>query len=200
MTESWSPGHSVPMAAASIRPEPKPSAVPPDFEGIYERYFDFVWRSLRRLGVPRTALDDAVQEVFLVVHKRLTAFEGRSTLKTWLFGIALHVVRRQARSAARRPSEPFADHQEPIAPAGTPQDEAARREAVRVLYAILDQLDPDKRAVFVMAEIEQMTAPEIAEILGVPLNTVYSRLRAARQKFDLCLERHHARERRSSHD
>jgi RNA polymerase sigma-70 factor (ECF subfamily) len=167
----------------------------PDFEDIYRDYFDFIWRSLRRLGVRPAALDDASQEVFLVVHRRLTDFQGRSSLKTWLFGIALHVARRQARTAARHPAEELPEPA-PAAPgATTPQDEAARREAIALLYTILDDLDADKRAVFVMAELEQMTAPEIAEALGAPMNTVYSRLRAARREFEASLKRRQASER-----
>jgi RNA polymerase sigma-70 factor (ECF subfamily) len=164
----------------------------PAFEEVYEQHFDFVWRSLRRLGVHPSGLDDAVQDVFLVVHRRLLEFEGRSALKTWIFGIALHVAQRAARTRARHPAEEL---RETIADAHTPQDEAARREAITTLYALLDELDADKRAVFVMAELEQMTAPEIAEIARIPLNTVYSRLRAARREFEASLKRRQAHER-----
>ena len=161
------------------------------WEAFYEGHFDFVWRSLRRLGVPASGLDDAAQEVFLVAFRRAADFEGRSTLKTWLFGIALNVARRAARGAARR-EESLSDADPP---AGSNQEESASRaEAVRTLYAILDRLEPEKRAVFVLSELEEMTAPEIAEIAGVPLNTVYSRLRAARADFDAALKRRRARD------
>ena len=162
------------------------------FDEVYEQHFDFVWRSLRRLGVAPSALDDATQEVFLVVHRRLSEFAGQSSLKTWLFGIVLHVAQRTARSAARRRTTELPEH-ELADSGGSPQDEAQRREAVRLLYALLEQLDTDKRAVFVMAELEQMTAPEMAEVLGAPLNTVYSRLRAARREFESALKRLQAR-------
>jgi RNA polymerase sigma-70 factor (ECF subfamily) len=161
------------------------------WETFYEEHFDFVWRSLRRLGVPASGLDDAAQEVFLVAFRRASEFEGRSTLKTWLFGIAWNMARRAQRGAWRR-EEPLADVD---TVAGTNQEESASRaEAVRTLYEILDGLEPDKRDVFVMAELEEMTAPEIAEIAGVPLNTVYSRLRAARQDFDAAIKRRRARD------
>jgi RNA polymerase sigma-70 factor, ECF subfamily len=194
MTESARPG-DIALMTAVCRPsgasQQGPQAVPA-FEEIYEQHFDFVWRSLRRLGVHPSGLDDAVQDVFLVVHRRLLEFEGRSALKTWIFGIALHVAQRAARTRARHPADEL---HEAIADAHTPQDEAARREAIALLYAILDELDADKRAVFVMAELEQMTAPEIAELAGVPLNTVYSRLRAARREFEASLKRRQAHER-----
>jgi RNA polymerase sigma-70 factor, ECF subfamily len=195
MTESAPRGHPARVTVALQPPDAdeNPPAALPDFEEIYREYFDFVWRSLRRLGLRPGALDDASQEVFIVVHRRLSEFEGRSSLKTWLFGIALHVARRQARTAARHPADELPDPA-PAAPgAATPQDEAARREAIALLYAILDDLDTDKRAVFVMAELEQMTAPEIAQALGAPMNTVYSRLRAARREFEASLKRRQAR-------
>jgi RNA polymerase sigma-70 factor (ECF subfamily) len=174
------------------RAEPDPEAVPHSFEALYDQYFDFVWRSLRRLGVPVSALDDAVQEVFLVVHRRLPEFEGRSALKTWMFGIALNVAQHVMRSLARRASERPPDTL--AAPVSTPQEDVLRAEAVRLLYRVLDELDPDKRSVFVMAELEYMTAPEIAEVTSLPLNTVYSRLRLARRDFEAALKRHRARD------
>src|SRR5688572_27043655 len=107
---------------------PNPVVGPPSFETIYDEYFKFVWRSLRRLGVSVAVLDDAVQEVFLTVHRRLPDFEGRSSLKTWLFGIALNVSQHATRSAARHHPDRL-----PLAttvPAPTPQDELVRAEAV----------------------------------------------------------------------
>ena len=161
------------------------------WEALYEEHFDFVWRSLRRLGIPTSGLDDAAQEVFLVAFRRASDFEGRSTLKTWLFGIAWNVARRASRSHSRH-EEPLSD----LEPAATTNQEesASRAEAVRTLYQVLNELDSEKRAVFVMAELEELTAPEIAEITGAPLNTVYSRLRAARADFDAALKRLRARD------
>jgi RNA polymerase sigma-70 factor (ECF subfamily) len=154
---------------------------------LYDEHFDFVWRSLRRLGVQTSSLDDATQEVFLVAIRRQDAFEGRSALKTWLFGITWNIARNLSRSRA--------SHEEPLPEAvmdmrGVGQEEAAARsEAVRTLYRVLDRLDPDKRDVFVMVELEEMGAKEVAEITGAPINTVYSRLRAARAEFEAGLER-----------
>lgn len=163
-----------------------------DWSSVYEAHFDAVWRTLRRWGVAESAVDDAAQEVFLIAFQRLATFEGRSTLKTWLLGIALHVSRRfraSRISSVEELPEALAD----LGQAG-PQEEAARAEAVRTLYRILDQLEPDKREVFVMAELEQMTVPEIAEATEVTLNTVYSRLRAARRDFNAALKRWQAQD------
>jgi RNA polymerase sigma-70 factor (ECF subfamily) len=197
MTEPARPGHSAPMALAMQPPRASPGGLQEAaaFAEVYEQHFDFVWRSLRRLGVGPSALDDAVQEVFLVVHRRLAEFEGRSSLKTWLFGISLKVAQRVARNQARHPATELPEPATLGSTEPTPQDEVARREAIALLYAILDELDDEKRAVFVMVELEQLSAPEIAEELGIPLNTVYSRLRAARREFEASLKRQRARER-----
>lgn len=205
MTDRARERHTDGMAFAFPAPSPEDDAttrpsgerervVPPPvptWEELYEEHFDFVWRSLRRLGVAPSSLDDAAQEVFIVAFRRSGEFEGRSTMKTWLFGIAWNVARHAARSHARR-EEPLPEH---VASCATNQEESASRaEAVRVLYDVLDGLDAEKRAVFVMAELEEMTAPEIAEITAIPLNTVYSRLRAARAEFDVALKRRRARD------
>jgi RNA polymerase sigma-70 factor (ECF subfamily) len=168
-----------------------PETLATSWDELYEEHFDFVWRSLRRLGVAASGLDDAAQEVFLVAYRRAADFEGRSTVKTWLFGIAWNVARRVARGPTRR-EEPLSE-QVPSA-ARDQEESASRAEAVRALYELLEGLDAEKRAVFVMAELEEMTAPEIAEIADIPLNTVYSRLRAARSEFDSALKRRRARD------
>ena len=165
---------------------------PPAFEVIYEQYFDFVWRTLRRLGVAEAALDDAAQDVFVVVYRRLADFRGHSTLKTWLFGIVVRVVRTHRRTTLRRGTEPLGDR-EPHCPLPGPAEATEQAEARELLHRLLDQLDDDKRVVFVMVEIEQMSCPDVAEALAVNLNTVYSRLRAARRDFEAALARQRAR-------
>ncbi|MCC6877952.1 MAG: sigma-70 family RNA polymerase sigma factor [Sandaracinaceae bacterium] len=162
---------------------------------IYEEHFDFVWRSARRMGVAESAVDDVVQEVFLVAHRRLEDFERRSSIRTWLFGILLRVVSDYRRSLRRKGG--LAPLPESLPDSGdTPDRRAERQQAVALLHRLLDTLDDDKRAVFVLAELEQMSAPEIADALSVNLNTVYSRLRAARMGFDKALARHQAQEAR----
>jgi RNA polymerase sigma-70 factor, ECF subfamily len=166
---------------------PIPVAGPPCFSAVYDEYFKFVWRSLRRLGVPPALLDDAVQEVFLIVHRRLPDFEGRSSLKTWLFGIVLNVSQHAMRSLARHSTDRLPP---PVTVAErTPQDDLVRAEAMETLYRLLDQLPPERRSAFVMAELEEMSAAEIAEAAQLPLNTVYSRIRLARRDFEAALKR-----------
>ena len=164
-----------------------PVEIPP-FARVYELHFDFVWRSARRLGVPEASLDDVVQDVFVTVYRRLSDFEGRSQLKTWIFGILRHTVRDFRRGQRRKPLEAL-EH-EPSDPVGhTPHDAAMRGEGQRLLHAVLSSLDEDQREVFVLCELEQLSAPEIASALEINVNTVYSRLRAARQDFDAALKR-----------
>lgn len=166
--------------------------VPPAFEQVWDEHFQFVWRTARRLGIAQDVCDDVVQDVFLVVHRQLPCFEGRSSIKTWLFAITRRVVRDHRRSQARKPNEPLRDSVVD-ASAAAPAEQAARAQAIELLHALLDALDDEKREVFVLAELEQMSVPEIAESIGANVNTVYARLRAARKAFEQALARHRAR-------
>jgi RNA polymerase sigma-70 factor (ECF subfamily) len=167
-------------------------AGPSQLAEIYEAHFDFVWRSLRRLGVPDSLLEDAAHDVFLVAHRRLPEFEGRSSLKTWLFAIALRVAQSMRRSVARQaPGEPALEAETEAELA--PDVQADRSRAVELGVRLLNELDADKRTVFILAELEQLPASEIGEALGIPLFTVYSRLRAARREFNAALARERAR-------
>jgi RNA polymerase sigma-70 factor, ECF subfamily len=168
-----------------------------DVVEVYERHFDFVWRTARRLGVESAQVDDVVQEVFMVVHRRAGEFEGRATLKTWLFGITRRVVANHFRTARRKPAEPYGQAEPHDPRAGDAESALATAEGNRVLHALLDELDAEKREVFVLAELEEMTGPELAQTLGLNLNTAYARLRAARAAFEQALVRHRARTRRT---
>ena len=151
------------------------------FTELYEDNFDFVWRSVRMLGVQLEAADDAAQDVFLVAHRRLADFQGRSSARTWLFAIALRVVadyRRSRRRKMRLLDRVMHTQPEPIR---TPFDAAVGSERRDTLLCALDALSDEQRAVFVLADIEEMSAPEIASALEVNLNTIYSRLRSARK-------------------
>lgn len=190
---------TVPVAAA-----PSGQACSPglDFDAIYDGHLTYVWRAARRLGVQQADTDDVVQEVFLVAHRRLGEFEGRSQIKTWLFKILVHVVRHYFRTQKRKPGHHSPDSADDIdelliASANGPAEAFERAEAVRILDRLLARLDEDKREVFVLAEIEELSVVEIADVLGVNLNTVYSRLRTARQTFQRALERFHTHELRS---
>lgn len=176
------------------RSKPPQYAQPPGLPEIYAQHADFVFRNLRRLGLHESAIDDAVQDVFLVVHRRLADFEARAQVTTWLFGIVLRVAQSYRRSAMRRrarltdaPSHEI--DQVPATAFESPVELLERREASVMLHRLLDELDDDKRAMLVCVELEQMTVPEAAESLGLNLNTAYGRLRAARAAFNEAVAR-----------
>jgi RNA polymerase sigma-70 factor (ECF subfamily) len=178
---------------AQSRPGPREAPTTlPSFRSVYDDYFDFVWTCTRRLGVPAEAVDDVVQEVFIVVHARLKTLERPASLRSWLYGVLRRTVStyhrgRRARNA-RESSQPTVDESAgPMQP--SPLDLAVLSDEVKLLWRLLGELDSLKREVFVLAELEEMTMPEIAEATGIPLNTAYSRLRAARQEFDAAFAR-----------
>jgi RNA polymerase sigma-70 factor (ECF subfamily) len=167
-------------------------------EAIHAAHADFVWASLQRLGVRDADLPDLLQEVFIVVHRRLDSFDGSSKLTTWLFGIAMRVAaghRRRAHVRRERATEEIPEtaeahgRAEPV----SAEEAAALAEARETLAEILDEMDLERRAVFTMFEVEEMSCEEIAEIVGVPVGTVYSRLHKARKEFEAALARRRAR-------
>jgi RNA polymerase sigma-70 factor (ECF subfamily) len=160
---------------------------PLTLECIYRENFKGVWRLLRRLGVPLAQLDDAAQDVFLVVHRKLADFDARAPLRSWIFAIAVRVASEHRRRAARSRTEQLEDEMADAAPG--PLRLSEMQESVRLLHALLAELDEKKRTVFVLSELEQLSVPEIAEVLGVNVNTVYSRLRSARKHFDAAMLR-----------
>lgn len=165
------------------------------FETVYEQHFDFVWAMTRRFGVPAETMDDVVQEVFMVVHKKLHTLESPEALRSWLYGI----VRRRASGHHRQSwtqkttGALEVDDMPDVDGAQSPADLAEQSDNVRKLWALLDSIDPPKREVFIMAELQELTCPEIAQALNIPLNTAYSRLRHAREAFEAALARHKAK-------
>jgi RNA polymerase sigma-70 factor, ECF subfamily len=177
-------------AAPSTPPEP----VPP-FREVYDRYFPFVWRSAANRGVPAAALDDVVQEVFIVIHRKLPEFEARSSLRTWLAGITRRVVADYVRKRGNQPvaHEPL-DREPAAAAAGVESHE--RKAALEVLDALLAKMSEEQREVFVLHEIEHLSGAEIAELTDANENTVWTRLRAARRIFQEGVARQRVRQSR----
>jgi RNA polymerase sigma-70 factor, ECF subfamily len=182
-------------------PAAPPEGASPRFAELFETYFPFVWRTALRLGTAQASVDDVVQETFVVVYRRQDQFQGRSSVKTWLYGIVFNVVRSHRRElAVRNPThlqaERGADPDALADGADGPHEQMARREAARLVEEFLQGLHQDQRDVFVLSELEQLSAPEIAAVVGAPLNTVYSRLRLARGAFARAAARHRARNER----
>lgn len=152
----------------------------PPLRRIFDEHASYVWRALRHLGVPEADVDDVCQEVFVVVHRRIAAFEGRSTLRTWIYGICLRAASDYRRRAWVRREIPVGE--EIDGEIDPPQaDAVAASEARSKLRRALESMDEEKRAVFVLFEIENVSMKEIAELMSCPLQTAYSRLHAARR-------------------
>ncbi|MDF3064900.1 MAG: polymerase sigma factor RpoE [Polyangiaceae bacterium] len=164
------------------------------FEQVYEDFFAFVYRNARRLGVPASAADDVVQEVFVVLYRKLPTYDGRATLQSWVYGILAYTV-RDYRRAFRRKQGPLVavEGEEQLQPApstSSPERRAEHVQDVALLMRLLQELPDAQRELIVLADLEQLSIPEICECVGGNSNTVYSRLRVAREALKAKLARH----------
>jgi RNA polymerase sigma-70 factor (ECF subfamily) len=167
----------------------------PSFQAIYRDYFDFVWSSAARLGVEPSAVDDLVQEVFIVIHEKLHTLENPAALRSWIYGIVRRTAsgHRRARRSQTNAGIELSQQEQTLPPPPTPLDQTERNADLQLVARLLEQLDESKREVFALVELDGLKVPEVAEMLEIPLNTAYSRLRLARQAFEAALQRHHAR-------
>lgn len=156
-------------------------------EQLYAEHVAMVWSGLRKLGVPEASIEDAVQDVFLVAHRRLADFEGRSSVKTWLYGIVLRVAKDYRRAQVRQAQrvERLAELLS-VSPgsAQLPIRETERREANQALHAILADMDEDERELVLLVDIEEFSVREAAEILHLHIRSCQRRLRLARTAFE----------------
>jgi RNA polymerase sigma-70 factor, ECF subfamily len=186
-------------SASPARVREGASATPAEierFRAVVDTQYDFTWRSLRRLGVHEAAVDDAAQQVFWILSNKLGGL-APGCERTFLFRTALGVAanaRRSARLHTREVADGDVVARSPAA-SPTPEDLVHLKQARRILDDILDGMDPDYRAVFVLAELEGLTVPAIAELLEIAGGTAASRLRRAREMFEKALARFHAKER-----
>jgi RNA polymerase sigma-70 factor (ECF subfamily) len=193
-----STGPAARIAILDVEPGPAistPTASVPTFPQIYSAYFGFVWSCTRRLGVNEAEIDDLVQEIFIVIHARLHTLKQPEALRSWIYGIVRRTVSthhraKRAKQASTSVLNSETEMRYPQLP--SPQELAEQSDQARLLWSLLEKLDAPKREVFVLAELDEMTVPEIASAIEVPVNTVYSRLRAARQELEEALTRHQA--------
>jgi RNA polymerase sigma-70 factor (ECF subfamily) len=155
----------------------------PSVESIYAQHADFAWRTLRRMGVPDSDLADAMQDVFLTVHRTLSGFRGRAQVSTWLFTICRSVARDRRVRAHARYEVPAGEVPDAVDLRADPEAHAEHDQRLRALEEILAGMEPNLRNVFVLFEIEGLTGDEISMALDVPAGTVYSRLGLARAAF-----------------
>ncbi|HTQ06378.1 MAG TPA: sigma-70 family RNA polymerase sigma factor [Polyangiaceae bacterium] len=169
----------------------------PSFQDLYAEYFGFVWSSARRLGVKPAAMDDVVQEIFMVIHRRMHTLRQPESLRSWIYSVVRRTVSGHRRRQRRHDAQDFAlvRHTQAREDAQlTPQELTEQSEEAKLLWSLLAELDSTKREVLILVEIEGMSAPEVSEALQVPLNTVYSRLRTARLAFETVFGRRALRE------
>jgi RNA polymerase sigma-70 factor (ECF subfamily) len=164
---------------------------PWDFRSLFDAEFDYVWHTLRRLGVRDRDLEDVTHDVFMAVHKKLATFDGERPRRPWLFGFAYRIAADYRRLARHRREAP--EIAEPLDPAPSALDQALRGEALEIAHRALDTLSLEQRAVFVLHELDGCPIPEVAAALGMPLNTAYSRLRLAREDLARTIRRLRAR-------
>ncbi len=164
-------------AVSRLLPAMRPEV--PDIARLYQAHARQVWRTLLRLGVPSATVEDAVQDVFLTAHQRLGGFEGRSNPGTWLVGIAVRVAANARRSVTRRGVLRLLDDGL-VDPKSGPDQHLEQQRSLLELEQVLAKLPEDQREVVVLIDLEQLTAPQVAEALEVKLNTIYSRLRLGR--------------------
>lgn len=160
---------------------PNPAA--PDFRTLFDQHVDFVWRVLRRYGVPERDADDVCQEVFLIIHRKLAEFEGRSSLRTWIYGIAARTAIASRRKAhVRRELFESAVVEQRSEP--TQHEQAESKRALSQIEQLLAAMDCEKREAFVLYELEGMSVAEVARATGVPENTALYRLHRAREELE----------------
>ncbi|MBX7114934.1 MAG: sigma-70 family RNA polymerase sigma factor [Myxococcaceae bacterium] len=158
-----------------------------DFKRIYEAELDYVWNSLRRLGVASAHLEDLTHDVFSVAWKKLAHYDAARPIRPWLFGIAMRLA-SDFRQLAWQSREVGADDVDAEDSAPTSDEWVARRQAQAMVKKALATMPMERRAVFVMHELDGIAIPEVAQVLDVPLNTAYSRLRLARRDFAEAVE------------
>ncbi len=172
------------LAAPDATPGGEPAQ---GFSEVYAEHAAFAWRTLRRLGVREAEVEDACQEVFLVVHRRLDDFDWQRPMQAWVFGICAKVAARYRRRAGARYEQATA---EPPAEVAADQSKfVERREAEVLLEQILSGLGEEQRAIFILYEFEQLSMAEVAVAVGCPLQTAYSRLHATRKYVKKALQR-----------
>ncbi len=173
----------------------RPRVAPPPltFREVFESHAPYVWRCLRRLGVPHGDVEDICQEVFVVVYRKLDQLEGQALARSWLYGICLRKV-WDFRRLARHRREYLGGDDLPEQAVDAPQIDLIDRQSAReLLDAVLAGIDPRQRDVFVLYEIEQLSMAEVAKAIGCPLQTAYSRLHAARRALTSAAARMRAR-------
>ncbi len=161
-----------------------------DFRTIYELELDYVWRSLRRLGVPERDVEDTAHDLWLSVYGKLGTYDRARPLRPWLFGFAYRFASDYRKKARVRHEEIGQEVDERPTPGAHSEEKMIETENRNRVLSTLEELAPEPRAVFVLHELDGIAIPEVARSLDIPLNTAYSRLRSAREEFKTRFQKH----------
>jgi len=185
--QAMEPGRTAAAALSEV------GAERPDFTTIFDQHFDYVWFTLRRFGVAARDLDDLAHDVFIQVYQHLDRYDPTRPLRPWLFGFAYRLA-SDYRRLARHRRETLDEPCDGIDGAPSAAERVATRQTLDLVWTALEQLDLDRRAIFVLHDVEGYSVPEAAGALGIPLNTAYSRLRLARDQFAKSMQRLRSRQ------
>jgi RNA polymerase sigma-70 factor (ECF subfamily) len=162
-----------------------------EFSAVYDAHIDGVWRLLERMGVPSSLVADAAQDVFVIAHRRMQAFRGESSVRTWLAGIALRVAKDYRRAQSRRGGEHESlEKAHHLESKGRPDEQAMAHQSLTHVLGLMEQLEEQQRIVFTLVDLEGFTVAEVARLTGTNANTLSTRLRAARARFNELVELH----------
>jgi RNA polymerase sigma-70 factor (ECF subfamily) len=174
---------TLPSIAPGLGPCP-----PFDLGAVYAREFDWVWHTLRRLGIAPRNLPDVTHDVFVVVHQRAFTYDPSRPLRPWLFGVAYRVARDHL-NLGRNRNESVGEAAEVADPAPTQDHHVEQSQARELVLAALQSLDLERRVVFILHDLEEQPMREIADALAVPAKTLYARLAVAREQFSAAVRR-----------
>jgi RNA polymerase sigma-70 factor (ECF subfamily) len=160
----------------------------PDFRVLFEQQFSYVWNVLRRLGIAERDLEDLTQQVFLQVHGQLASYDSERPLRPWLFSFAYHAASNYRTLARHRIELSIVAPEQADSQPGADEQLITRQE-LELAELALTRVAVERRAVLLLHEVEGHSVPEIAKTLEIPLNTAYSRLRLARQEYELAVRR-----------
>ena len=176
------------MGDVSASGNPHTAKAAPEIGAVFDEHFDYVWNTLRRLGIREADIEDLAHEVFLKVHGRLVDYDAARPMRPWLFGFAYRVAADHRRLARHR-LEVLGAPVEAVDPVRPADEHIAANEERALVEAALAELDLDRRAVLVMHDVDEIPVPAIAQELGIPVNTAYSRLRLARNELAAALNK-----------
>jgi RNA polymerase sigma-70 factor (ECF subfamily) len=173
------------------RDEPDAPAVGPKatLRELFDMHAPYLWNSLRRLGVAKHDLEDVTHDVFVQVQRHVGEYDATRSARPWLFGFAFRVASAHRRRAFRRRETPTAEWDTSVDPAKPADEQLAAGEDRQLVLDALEAIDLDRRAVFVLNQIDGVAMNDVALSLGIPVNTAYSRLRAARVEFAAAVKR-----------